>query len=137
MAFGGSSEFRLIAGEGMGFSVPGANLTTSQFGLGGGQIFVRFSSDESTDFQGTVGYFTGIGCPPYSGLSGGLSYSGGGTQSIGIYPGDIVYCIESTAGARPGRVTMHTCLRSTANSSTGTYSSTGSWDVTLSNSCTA
>src|SRR5438046_3654762 len=136
MAFGGSSEFRLIAGDAISLGVtPSSLLSTSQFGLGGGQIFYRLSSDESTDFMGTVGYFTGVGAPPYGGV---VSLGGGGKSttffSIGILPGDLVHCIESTAGARPGRVTTHTCLRSTANFSTATYSTTGGWDVTLSNS---
>lgn len=130
MAFGGSSEFRLLVDQ-MGIGSP----TTLSTGVGpGGQIWLRFSSDESTDFQNVTGYFTGVAGPIY-GLSA-QSFGGGSSGVIGMKLGDVVIHVESTAGARPGRVTLHSAINSTANFSTATYKSTGAWDVTLSNSCT-
>jgi len=130
-----STDFRLITDGAFASGVGTSNLSTSQFGLGGGQIFTLISSNESSDFQGITGFFTGIGSPP----SGGTISRSGGGNAVGIYPGDLVMHIASTLAARPGRVTLHACLRSTADFSTGTnnYSSTGGYDITLSNSCTA
>jgi len=138
MAYGGSSEFRLIAGDGIGIGIGNAALSTSQFGLGGGQLFVRISSDMSTDFAGIAGYFSGAGLPPYGGT---LTMGGGGNsttwRTIGALPGDVCINIPTTVAASPGRATIHVFTRSTANFSTATYSSTGGYDLTLSNSCTA
>jgi hypothetical protein len=131
-----STDFRLIVGDAFGMGVQ-SNLSTSQFGLGGGQIFSLLTSMESSDFQGIVGFFAGAGCPPYGQTQ---VLCGGGVNVSGALPGDIVFHISSTLAARPARVTLHAVSRSTANFSTGTgnsYSSTGGYDLTLSNSCTA
>jgi hypothetical protein len=132
MAYGGSSEFLLLNDPiGIGPSYT-SGLST---GVGpGSALWLRYSSDESTDHQNIAGYYTGVSGPPYQ--TAGPQTGGGSSGVIGLRLGDVVICVESTAGARPGRVTLHSVLRSTANFSTATYKSTGAWDVTLSNSST-
>src|SRR5258708_37974989 len=83
MAYGGTSEFRLLVSEPFGVAAQGgtSNLTTSQFGIGGGQMFVRFSTDMSTDFASVTGYFSGAGQPPYN-FSAPFA-GGGGSGAFG------------------------------------------------------
>ena len=132
---GGSSEFLLLSGDQIGLGVAGSGLTTSQFGIGNA-IWRRISSEMSTDFQNLTGWFAGAGATPYN-FPG--PFAGGGGESsvaIGLKPGDIVINIPTTVAAIPGRITMHAVLASTANFSTGTFKSTGGWDVTLGPSST-
>src|SRR3972149_6786140 len=119
MAFGGSSEINLIA-------------SGAAFGRGV-NIWSRVTSDESTDFQNVTGYFTGIGAQSTD-IS--ASVCGGGGR-LGLKVGDILIHTETTGGTKPGRVTWHSVIASTANFSTASYSSTGGFDCTLSNSSTA
>ena len=121
MAFGGTTEFNLIA-------------SGAAFGRGV-QVWSRISSDESTDFQNIAGYFAGVGARPSTEIRFGLS--GGSSMDIGMRVGDVVFAIETTGGTRPGRATLHSVIGSTMNFSTASgYSSTGGYDVMLSNSST-
>jgi hypothetical protein len=132
---GGSSEFALISGDQIGLGIPSAGLTTSQFGIGYA-IWRRISSEMSTDFQGITGWFAGAGATPYGFAAPFAGGGGGSSVAIGLKPGDVVINVPSTVAAIPGRVTLHAVLASTANFSTGTFKSTGGWDVTLGPSST-
>ncbi len=120
MAYGGSSEIKLIAGD--------------PAWAPGSAIFSRVSSDVSTDFAGITGYLTGAGATPFR---QGVSLNAGPT--LGMRVGDLLVHIQTTAAPRPGVVSWHSVVSSTANFSTASasYFSTGSYDVTLSSASTA
>ena len=77
------------------------------------------SADAAADIQST-GYFKGVG-------AGGL-----GDGTVGVHVGDIIVNIESTAGATPGRVTLHSVVSSTANGTTSPMGSTVGFDCSVS-----
>jgi hypothetical protein len=83
------------------------------------------SSDPSTAVKAT-GYFAGCG-------SGSR-----GANAFGMKVGDVVICAENSAGATPGRTTMHSVITSTANVASTSASSgfSASYDVTVSAAAT-
>lgn len=96
----------------------------------GGSMYLHSSSDPSTDIAAT-GFFAGAG-------AGGKPLLSDSAKMLGMKYGDIVLHRESSGGATPGRMTMHSVVGSTANQAS-TLASTGFntlYDVTVSSAAT-
>ena len=127
MAYSSTLQAYLIQSAGIA-AVPssGAGIT------GGGSIFKYCSSHSAVDITPT-GFFTGCGAQPFS--SSGIAHYNARTRSvtnIGMRPGDVLLNIESSAGASPGRVTLHAVTASTWNGSTLNSTAFAGYDCTVS-----
>lgn len=92
----------------------------------GPNLFTYRSSDASADIDAT-GYFQGAG-------AGSRHLSSNTERAKGMKYGDVLMNIESSGGASPGRVTLHSVIGSTADQAS-TSASTGwvtGYDVTVS-----
>jgi len=92
----------------------------------GPNLFLYRSSEAATDIVG-AGYFTGAG-------AGGRYLSSNADRNKGMKYGDVVMNVESSLGASPGRVSMHSVIGSTADQAS-TAASTGwvtAYNVTVS-----
>lgn len=105
-----------------GIPSTGAGIT------GGNSIFKYCSSHGAGDITG-AGFLTGVGAQPLN-SSGPVPYESiaRSTNIVGARPGDVVLNIESSAGAVPGRCTLHAITASTLNN--------GGYDCTLSAAAT-
>jgi len=81
----------------------------------------RYVSDDAHPAVSALGYFAAVG-------------AGGRTLSMGVKIGDIVFAQESTSGATPGRVTLHSVIGSSANASTA--GTAYNYDCTVSSAAT-
>lgn len=86
---------------------------------GVGNLWMYRSSDAGVTIGGTTGYFAGMG------------YGSRGGAPIGMRIGDVVFAVETTAGATPGRVTLHGVVSSTANGSTSGFVQDLGYDVSV------
>jgi hypothetical protein len=114
LAYSPSNPIRLAFD--MGFT----RRTTSD----GNQTYYYSSTHNSTDILAT-GFFTGVG----AGSRGSLA-------DLGVMKGDIIINRASTDAARPGQVSMHSVINSTANVLSTSASSgwAASYDITVSQS---
>ena len=131
MAYSTDVQARVIVNAGI------ATVPSSGAGISGGATIYRYcSSHGAADITG-AGFFTGCGAQPFS--SSGPTHYNVRTRSvtnIGMRPGDIVINVESSAGATPGRVTLHAVTASTWNGSTSSSTAGAGYDCTVSAAAT-
>ena len=110
---------------------PQAASTGAELSKGGG-VFSYCSSHAATEITG-AGFFTGCGANPL--VSSGAPHPNTisrSTRNVGMRPGDLLFNIESSGGASPGRATLHAVTASTFGGSTGSFTAGVGYDCTVS-----
>lgn len=111
------------------YGLPSTGSAISQAGA----LWVYQSTHASTAATVT-GFFAGCGRQPSSAISAPVLARS--PNNVGMAVGDIVICVESTGGATPGRVTVHSVLGSSFNqastSGSSSYVATAGFDVSIS-----
>ena len=95
-----------------------AAIPSTGAGISGGNSILKYVSSHAAEDITTAGFFQGIGAQPYS-SSGPPPYDsiGRSTNNVGARPGDILFNVESSDGATPGRASLHAITGSTLGAS--------------------